>query len=260
MIGRLLWMTWLPLGERFRRGEGALLLVNAALVGATRPAPWTLGLAIALSGLVLAAAYGINDWRDAEGDRRNPKKNQRLVEAMIEWRGPFGAWLALLHVGLVGLAFVTLGPSSALAVAVMLGVNSLYSWWGKGRPGVDLVLVGVWGASYAAVVVSDAGLCLSVGLMTAMMHVFQMQQDRAVDAANDVTTTAVRLPHLTNVSLAGLCAGLAAALSGPLGLPGAASAFVPLGLRLGVHDTGRAWMACRVYCGITLLWVLWAIQ
>jgi 4-hydroxybenzoate polyprenyltransferase len=260
LILRFLQMTWLPLWERFRRGEGALLLVNAALAAFTRPSAWTLGGAVALSGFVLATAYAVNDWRDAENDRRNPKKNKRLVEAMLEWRRPFLGWLGAVHVGLVAFAFVALGARSALAVAIMLGINFLYSWWGKGKPMLDLVVVGAWGASYAAIVASDARLCASVGLMTAMMHVFQMHEDRAVDAANEVSTTAVQLPHLITAALGALCAGLAAVLYEPLGPLAAASAFVPLGLRLGVADTGRAWMACRVYCGLALVAALWSLH
>ena len=260
MIVRFLTMTWLPLRERFRRGEGALLLVNTALAAAARPSARTLFGAIAVSGLVLATAYAVNDWRDAEADQRNPKKNKRLVEAMLEYRRPFLVWLCALHAGLVALAFAALDARAALAVATMLGINFLYSWWGKGKPLLDLLVVGAWGASYAAIAASDARLCTIVGLMTAMMHVFQMHEDRAVDAVNEVSTTAVRLPHLATLSLGALCAGLAAALYEPLGPLVAASAFVPLGLRLSVSNTARAWMACRVYCGLALVLALWSIH
>lgn len=253
-------MTWLPLRERFRRGEGALLLVNAALAAASRPSAPTLIASVAVSGLVLATAYSVNDWRDAEADRRNPKKNKGLVEAMLEWRRSFLAWLVVLHVGLVALAFAALGARAALAVATMLSINFLYSWWGKGKPLLDLLVVGAWGASYAAIAASDARLCAVVGLMTAMMHVFQMQEDRAVDAVNQVSTTAVRLPQVATLSLGALCAGLAAALYAPLGPLLAASAFAPLALRWLVSNTARAWMACRVYCGLALVAALWSIH
>lgn len=260
MIVRFFAMTWLPLQERFRRGEGALLLVNAALAAAARPPARTLFGAIAVSGLVLATAYAVNDWRDAEADRRNPKKNQRLVEAMLEWRRPFLIWLGALHAALVALAFAALGARAAIAAATMLGINFLYSWWGKGKPLLDLLVVGAWGASYAAIAASDARLCAIVGLMTAMMHLFQMHEDRDVDAVNEVSTTAVRLPHLATLSLGTLCAGLAAVLYEPLGPVLAATAFAPLGLRRLVSNTAGAWMACRVYCGLALVAALWRIH
>ena len=256
-MAHLLRLTWLPLWTRFRRGEGALLAVNGALAAATRPSPGTLAVAVALSGLVLAVAYGINDWRDAEHDLCNPKKDKRLVQAILERRRPFLVWLCGLHVAAFALALVTLGARSAAAVGTMLTVNFLYSWWLKGVPALDLVAVVAWGASCAAIVSSSPVFCASVGVMTAMMHVFQMQQDRRVDAANEVSTTAVRLPHLVTLSLGALCAMLAAILYRPLGALGALSAFIPLGLRLLWTDTGRAWMACRVYCGFALLWALW---
>jgi len=59
------------------------------------------------------------------------------------------------------------------------------------------------------------------------------------------------------LSLGALCAALAATLYRPLGPLGALSAFIPLGLRLLFADTGRAWMACRLYCGFALVWALW---
>jgi 4-hydroxybenzoate polyprenyltransferase len=253
----LLWLTWLPLWNRIRRGEGALLAVNGALAAATHPALATLAGAVALSGLVLTIAYGINDWRDAEHDLRNPKKDKRLIQAILERRRPFLVWLCGLHAAAFVLALGILGPRSAAAVGTMLAVNFLYSWWVKGAPALDLVAVVAWGASYAAIVSPSPVFWASVGLMTGMMHVFQMQQDRWVDAANEVSTTAVRLPQLVTLSLAGLCILLAAILYRPLGPLGALSAFIPLGLRLLLVDTGRAWMACRVYCGFALLWALW---
>ena len=42
-------------------------------------------------------------------------------------------------------------------------------------------------------------------------------------------------------------------LAAQLGLLGALSAAIPLLLYLGVGDTGRAWMASRLYCAVVLL-------
>ena len=249
-------MTSGPLWERFLRGEGALLVVNVALVVAMQPPFAAAAAYLFLSTLVLTAAYAVNDWKDAEDDRNNPKKNQRLVEALVRYRRPFLVWLCILHLGLPLLAWLWLGAEAAFPVAAMLAVNALYSGWLKGIPIADLLIVGVWGAAYAAIIPAPWRLYVFVGAMTAIMHIFQIQQDRNVDARNHVSTTAVRVPHLATLAFAAFCVSIFFSLLGPLGPIWAATAAVPLVLRLAIRDTGRAWMASRVYCGIALLALL----
>ncbi|MDJ0786998.1 MAG: UbiA family prenyltransferase [Myxococcota bacterium] len=256
LTGAFLRMNSGPLIERFRRGEGALLVVNLALVAFLQPPLGeALGYAV-LSTAVLTAAYAVNDWKDAEDDRRNPKKNQQLVEALARFRRPFGIWLGILHLGLPLLALAWLGGHASLAVLAMLGVNSLYSFWLKGLPIADLLIVGVWGAFYAAIVPAPWRIYVFIGAMTAIMHIFQIQQDRDVDARNEVSTTAVRIPQLATVAFAVFCASIFFALLEPLGPIWASTAAIPLILRLGIGDTGHAWMASRVYCGVALLALL----
>ena len=242
-----------PLIERFRRGEGALLAVNLCWVAFAWPGAGVALAQAAVSALVLAVAYAVNDWHDARGDLSDPKKRRRLVLGLIERRRPVGIALVLLHVALVAAAALGIGSAAALAVAAMLGINVAYSWLLKGIPILDLVVVGLWGAAFVAIVGAPGWLCVTVGLMTAIMHLFQIEQDRSVDAVNAIRTTAVRLPSALHAALALICLLLAFMLLPRLGPVGAATALVPLALRLAVKQNAAAWMACRVYCGVVLV-------
>ena len=260
VLAGFLELSWAPLVRRMQRGEGALLAVNATWVAFAWPGWGPAAFLVALSTAVLMAAYALNDWHDAEGDLRDPKKHRALVLGLIARRRPFGLWLAGLHVALVVVAAVAQDLATAAAVATMLGINALYSWRLKGVPLADLAVVGLWGAAFVAIVGAPVWLCAAVGLMTSIMHLFQIQQDRPVDAANHIETTVVRLPGAALVVLTTICAALAVILLPHLGPLGALSAAVPLALRVGVQDNGRAWMACRVYCGLALLAALGALR
>jgi 4-hydroxybenzoate polyprenyltransferase len=138
----------------------------------------------------------------------------------------------------------------------MLAVNAIYSGWLKAMPIADLMIVGFWGALYAAIVPAPWQVYLFIGAMTAIMHIFQIQQDRDVDAANHVSTTAVRIPRLATFAFVAFCLSIAYSLLAPLGPIWAATAAVPLALRLAIPDTSHAWMASRVYCGVALVALL----
>jgi 4-hydroxybenzoate polyprenyltransferase len=246
-----------PLTERIKLGEGALLAINGCwILAATlrNDALWprAIGLAL-LSTLVLIAAYAVNDWHDARGDLADPKKNQRLVRGYIDHRRSFGAFLAGLHVALPVAAYFAFGLPQAAAVLAMLGINAIYSWLLKGVPIIDLIVVGLWGGAFVAIVDAPVWLCVTVGLMTSIMHLFQIEQDRHVDAANHIRTTVVSLPGAALSMLILICIALGIVLYREIGLIGAISAVIPLVLYRLVADTGRAWMACRIYCGLVLL-------
>ena len=246
-----------PLVERIRRGEGALLVTNAAWIACSWPGAVAAAHGIALSTFALMAVYALNDWHDAEGDLADPKKNQRLVDGLIRHHTGFGAWLAFVHVALVVWAALALGTAAAAGVLALLCVNTAYSYTLKGVPLVDLVVVGVWGAAFAAIVSSEALWWAAVGAMTSIMHLFQIKQDHRVDAVNGITTTFVRLPNAATASLVAICVALGAALGQLTGALGALSAAIPLALYLAIPDTLRAWMACRAYCGVALAAALW---
>jgi len=253
---RLLYMSGASLWERFRRGEGGLLAINVTLVAFARPTALVGASQIAISALLLAAVYAINDWRDAEDDRRNPKKNQKLVGMLVEFRRPFFVWLCAMQLALIVFSWAAVGPAAAVAVAAMVAINFIYSWRLKGVPIADLFIVFAWGASYVASVTPPWSLWVAIGLMTGIMHVFQTQEDRDVDVANDVLTTVAGSARARYGAVALQCAGLYLALLGSLGPLLAASAFVPVLLQRLFVDNAKAWMASRIYCGIVVLAVL----
>src|SRR4029453_8264645 len=75
----LLWALVAPSSHRVRMGEGALLAINLSLI-VYQPAPMLARIMGAVvSVLVIGLMYVFNDLHDAEDDRHNPKKDQRLV-------------------------------------------------------------------------------------------------------------------------------------------------------------------------------------
>ena len=116
--------------------------------------------------------------------------------------------------------------------------------------------MGLWGCLYSAIVVPSWRVCVLVGVMTAVCHIFQALGDREVDAHNRVRTTAVFSPSVTTGALGIVCGVLYLVLSPALGALWSLSAFVPLALMLGLGATGAAWMLSRIYFGLALLAVL----
>jgi len=253
-----LYLTFAPLWERFRRGEGALLAVSAAVVWLRGPLTRTGAAQLALSFLVLATLYSLNDLCDARADGRNPKKNPRLVASFVAHADGFGLCLGAVQVGLALLAYALLGGTAALVVVALLALNVLYSVRLKGVPFVDVVAVGAWGGLYAAIASPPARLCVLVGVMTAIAHVFQVLEDRDVDAENGINTTAVLSLPATTLVLALLCATLASLLARELGWGWAATGLIPLALHLGFRPGAPAWLGSRGCFGLMLVAVLGA--
>jgi 4-hydroxybenzoate polyprenyltransferase len=245
------YLTIAPLWERFRLGEGMLLAVNAAILWFVPLARGEAVARVALSTAVLAVLYALNDLVDCEADRANPKKKQRLVEAFVEHRRGYAVFLAAAHAALVALG-LAIGLRVGLAVATMLAVNACYSLRAKGTPGLDLAVVAVWGGAFAAIASAPWSICALVGLLTLLMHVFQMDVDREVDASNRVRTSAVASGR-TSWLVASACAGVAVALLPLLGAVWAASAVLPALAYRSARSTQAAWAWSRLYAGGVLL-------
>ena len=96
-------------------------------------------------------------------------------------------------------------------------------------------------------------VCVLVGTMTSVMHVFQVLVDRKVDAENEIRTTAVFSPSTTTVVLAIVCGTLYLGLITEIGLTWSLTAFVPLALHLVLSSTERASMLSRIYFGVVLI-------
>jgi len=247
-----------PLFERFRLGEGVLWAINASLVVALGyPTESVIGLMI-LSFLVLATMYAVNDYVDAENDVHDPKKNQRLVVSMLRHRGGVFALLLVQHLMYPLVAGLLFGVVVGCAVAAVFGANILYSWWLKTIPVVDVFWVGIWGGLFASITVPPFILCVLVGVMAAISHLFQVMADRPVDAKNRVRTTAVVLPWSPWLVLTCACAAFGAIL-GWLGAPVwlSVSAVVPLFIGIAMpHRMRWGWLFTKTYFGSIWLLVL----
>jgi 4-hydroxybenzoate polyprenyltransferase len=251
----LLWAGIASTLHRVRRGEGALPAVNFSLVasGAGQPD----GLAsVLLSVLAIGVMYAFNDLWDAPGDVSNPKKDAAVVSTYLAHRRPAAVALLVLHLLTLVLAAVMLGPRATAAVAGVMVVNLVYSTRLKGVPVVDVAWCGLWGALYAGIVESSPWLLGLVGLMTAVCHLYQALDDRVTDAANAITTTAVRSAALSRNVLAVLCLLLVVGLRPMLGAAWASSAFLPLAIYFACDRPHVGWLLTKVYFGVVWLFVL----
>ncbi|MEE8606057.1 MAG: UbiA family prenyltransferase [Nitrospiraceae bacterium] len=253
---RYFYLTFAPLWERFLLGEGLLLLVNAAIIWFARPGIYTGVIALVLSVTVLAILYSFNDLHDAEHDRNNPKKNQRLVSAFLQHNHTFYFYIAAVKLGLVLLAYFLVDAWTAAAVLSVVVINLIYSLWLKGVPIVDILMVGAWGSAYSAVASPAWRICLLVGIMTSVTHIFQILSDYDADTTSRVRTTAVFSAWATTAMFAAACAALFLVLAAELGPAWALTAFVPLALHLGPISNGSAWWVSRIYFGLVLIVIL----
>lgn len=242
--------------HRVQRGEGALLAVNVSLIAWHWPGlSWGVA-SIVVCVLTIGLMYALNDLYDAPTDANNPKKDRALIATYLEHRGASAAAIAVLKLFTIGFAYVTLGAQVAVAVVGAMVVNLVYSFWLKGVPVIDVVWCGVWGAVYAAIVSASVWVWAMVGLMTAICHLYQALDDRVSDAANAITTTAVRSPGLSTGVLAVLSVLLFAVLRAPLGDALALSAFTPLAIYFVSGSARTGWLLTKVYFGVVWLYLL----
>jgi 4-hydroxybenzoate polyprenyltransferase len=240
--------------HRVRRGEGALLAVNLSLVAYLGHPHALAGVLVSL--LAIALMYAFNDLYDAPTDARNPKKDRTVVATYLEYRGVAGLAIFVLHLATIGVAFATLGGSATAALVGTMVVNVVYSTRLKGVPAVDVIVCGLWGAFYAAIVDPSPALMVLVGLMTAVCHLYQTLDDRVPDAANGIMTTAVRSAALSRNVLVVLSALLLLALRPALGNAAALTAFVPLAIFFACDSPRIGWLLTKAYFGVMWLAVL----
>ncbi len=255
-VRAVLWAGVASTLYRFRRGEGALLAINFSLIAYQgMSVPRSMAQAL-VSVLVLLLMYAFNDLYDAPTDSINPKKDRFLIATYLEHRQTSAVALVVLKLGAVGLAFASLGGRAALAVVGVLLANMVYSTLLKGVPVIDVAWCGLWGGLFATIVGAAPSLILLVGLMTAVCHLYQALDDRVADAANGITTTAVRSALLSKSLLCALSVLLFLNLRAALGGTWALSACVPL-LCLFVAGNARiGWLLTKIYFGVVWLYLL----
>jgi len=247
--GVLVWAFAAPTLHRILLGEGALLAVNLSVLWCQSSAAATrLGTAV-VSILTLGLMYAFNDLYDVEGDRHNPKKDQRLVAVYLQHQRLCYLLLFALKVATIALAVGMLGGRVAAAVLVVFLVNIFYSTCVKGVPIIDVVVAGLWGGAYFALVSDSPRLILLVTLMTAVCHLYQALGDKSADAQNNIRTTAVASPALAVPMFAVLSALVFVILQPLLGTAVAATAFIPAVLAVLLPAPHTAWLVSKVYYG-----------
>jgi 4-hydroxybenzoate polyprenyltransferase len=245
----------LPTLRRLQRAEGVLLAINSSIILTHPSSVARMAAQLLVSAAVLALLYAYNDVYDCEADLSNPKKDPALVRLLILHRTYIVRQLLLLSAAMVVVALVALGSASALAVAAVLGINVIYSHWFKRMVVLDVLWVGLCGATYIMTpgIPLDVGILLLIGLMTAVSHVFQTLGDRSVDDRNAVSTTAVFSPALATALLVAFCGATAWVVGRWFGPLAATTAFVPLLAHLVLHDAERAWLVAKAYFAV--LWL-----
>jgi 4-hydroxybenzoate polyprenyltransferase len=209
-----------------------------------------------MSVLAIGLMYAFNDLYDAPGDRNNPRKDRDMIATYIEHRRTCGIAILVLSLLTVLLASLTLGVAAGAAVGGVMLVNLVYSVVLKGVPVLDVAWCGLWGTLYAAIVGPPLSLAVLVGVITSVCHLYQTLDDRAVDAANGITTTAVRSLALSRNVLAALCVLLFVALRPALGAAWALSAFTPLLFFFAVGSPLTGWLLTKAYFAVVWLAVL----
>jgi 4-hydroxybenzoate polyprenyltransferase len=242
--------------NRIYRGEGGLLAINLSWI-AWETGGTAAGIVPAIvSILAMVAMYALNDLYDAPMDARNPKKDPALVGSYLQHQRAATMALLGMKLGTLALAWLALGPRAALAVGGVMVVNLVYSVVLKGVPVIDVIWCGLWGAAYAAIVTAAPLPLALVGVMTGVCHLYQALDDRVADAANAITTTAVRSMSLSRIVLVALSIALGAVLLPLLGPIWAASAAVPLAIYAATPTAHTGWLLTKVYFGIVWLSVL----
>jgi 4-hydroxybenzoate polyprenyltransferase len=252
-------IAWAMAASTFHRiwlGEGVLIAINLSILLYRGVGPGELIAGTIVSVLALGVMYAFNDAYDAVADRHNPKKDQRQVSAYIDHRGTSYRILFAAKILTVVLAWLLLGPASAAATATVLAVNFIYSTALKGVPIVDVAWCGVWGAAFAAIVLAPTDLMILAGLMTAVCHLYQALGDRAADAENRITTTAVFSSSASAAVLLVLSAMIGLMLRNPLGELLAVTALIPFALFFLLRNPHVAWILTKVYYGVVWLAVL----
>lgn len=255
-IGLLAWAMAASTLHRIALGEGALIAINGSILLQAGVGFYDLVVGTAISSMTLAVMYAFNDAYDAVADQHNPKKDQRMVSAYIDYRATCYGIIFFAKALTLALAWLLMSSWAAAAVATVLVVNFVYSTMLKGVPIVDVAWCGVWGASYAAIVTRSPYLIALSGLMTAVCHLYQALGDRSTDAGNHITTTAVFSSTLSAVVLLVLSAAIWFMLRATLGEVMALSAFVPFALYFMLRSSHVAWILTKVYFGVAWTLVL----
>ncbi len=165
--------------------KNVLVFAAPAAAGVLDNREWALDAAAAFVVFCLAAAgtYYVNDARDAEADRRHPRKRHRPVASGVVPASLAYAVGALLLAAAVGLSLLV-NTNLALTVGGYIVLTTAYSSWLKHVAVVDLVTVAagfvlraVAGAAATEVPISDWFF-----IVTSFGALFMISGKRAAEA------------------------------------------------------------------------------
>ncbi len=176
--------------------------------------PVALGAGLLGFCLLSSAIYALNDVRDAEADRRNPRKRHRPVASGEVSASTAWALCAALLVGAFALAAATGERSVALLFATYLGLNVAYSFGAKHVAVLDVFILasGFLIRVLVGCAVLDAEPSQWLLLCTSALALFMAFAKRRGDLVEGAG--ADQRPSLSGYDLAylnaaiGLCAGV----------------------------------------------------
>ena len=118
-----------------------LLPLPFAVASGSALDPVAIAAGLMAMSLASSAAYVFNDWWDAERDRRHPDKGHRPVAAG-RVSGATVGWLSLgLTLAATALAFAAVSSPAGFVVLAYLGLQLVYTLYGKHVPLVDVFLL-----------------------------------------------------------------------------------------------------------------------
>lgn len=248
-----------PLWLRLQRGEGQLVLVAVGLAAVRDSAPANLIRAGLVTTLLLASLYSFNDLHDRHDDLVDPNKDHRFARFLDRYAPLVLATWCVLAVVVLGAGFLLLGAPSACAIGIAFALNTGYSLWWKGVPGVDVLIAGAWGAAIAAVSgVFDWPLLLLVFAMTTACHLFQIRRDHTADAHVGVHTLSVARPGAVAVVMSASFVAMGCVISAFFDPWLGASSILPLALTHSRVPNQIAWLLAKAWFAIAFSLVLLA--
>lgn len=237
-----------PYFERVKLGEGGLIGLNFLFVVLTKHSLPEIVLYTMLWLTVLSTLYAYNDFVDRHKDLINPKKNQALARHIISGSTLFIRLNALVSFICILISIIWLSSVQTIILLLLYLVNVIYSNKLKSTPVLDILIVGLWGALFVALVPGITfSLGLTAGLMTVIAHVFQILDDKQTDKQNGVLTTAVALPKQMGLILILLCVILGAYVAIQINYWWCAGALLPVAA---YYLSGRvhfSWYLARLY-------------
>ena len=118
-----------------------LLPLPFAVASGSSLDPFAVAAGLAAMSLVSSAAYVFNDWRDAGRDRRHPDKQSRPIASGRVSAGSAGGLSLCLALAGTSIAFVLVPAPAGFVVLAYLGLQLVYTLYGKHVPLVDVFLL-----------------------------------------------------------------------------------------------------------------------